>query len=115
MRHPSGVPRGRGPARSLGFHSGLGSESTAQTSAQPNPLPAPRRPPRGDALPPRAATPPALRRVRFDRPYKHAMHVGSEQMVLTVHQQRFKEQGFASTGAPAVGGRPACRCPPRPP
>ena len=39
-------------------------------------------------------------KVRFDRPYIHPMALpGSEtEAKLTVHQARFKEQGFASTG-----------------
>ncbi len=38
-------------------------------------------------------------KVRFDRPYLHPMRLpGGEEIKLTVHQARFKEQGFASTG-----------------
>lgn len=37
-------------------------------------------------------------KVRFDRPYMHPMTLpGGEEVKLTVHQARFKEQGFAST------------------
>lgn len=49
-----------------------------------------------------AAAPPSISssKVRFDRPYIHPMALpGSEtEAKLTVHQARFKEQGFASTG-----------------
>lgn len=43
-------------------------------------------------------------RLRFDRPYKHKLGIGGQNgsLILTVHQQKFQQQGFASTG----GSRP---------
>lgn len=37
-------------------------------------------------------------RVRFDQPYLHPFTLpGGEEVKLTLHQQRFKQEGFAST------------------
>ena len=59
----------------------------------------------GDLSPPptrpAARLPPAAAcRVRFDRPYLHPLRLPGQEgeTKLTIHQARFKEQGFASTG-----------------
>lgn len=72
--------------------------SVEQGSAHCPPMPRiSSQPPPTSALSPL----PACSKVRFDRPYMHPFKPpgAGEEAKLTIHQARFKEQGFASTGA----------------